>query len=446
MEIIDQPYMSLEEWDEFIKEASIPAILEEWETLPDEISTKYFLKLTHAQQADFLIHLQTSEQEKLILNLANQNIEELLHDIEPDDLVDLFQKVSQEVRDTVWKNLSEESQQITNFLLRFDYDDAAGIMTPKYMKVRPNISVGQTIKLLRKNVDEVESIYYIYIVDAINRLQGVVSIRDLFRKKDEVKLSEFMETKIYTVDPDTDQEEVVDLLKEHDLLAVPVVDKFNQLLGIVTIDDAMQVLSEEHQEDVLQMGGISTNTNTHPLSYLENSILSLFRSRVPWLAILLFAGTLTSNVINAFTNLIYYAPYLILFIPAITSTGGNTATQSATLMIHGLARNDFSFSHLFKILYKETIIAFMIGVSLASVMLLRGIILPPSLSISEAVIISASLVFVVFFSALIGCFTPLLISRLGADPTVIATPLIATIIDLLGLSIYFLMTYLFILH
>lgn len=441
MDTMTLPYMSIDEWNIFIQTATYTEIYDEWKQVPADHSVRYFLRLENTRRVDMLLQMLTADQESLILHMANKNIAELLDDIAPDDLVDLFQKISIEVRESVWENLSPEKKEVANFLLRFDYDDAAGIMTPHYVKVKPTISVAQTIKFIRKNVDVVETIYYIYIVDAINRLQGVVSLRDLFRNQDDVKLSEFMQTKIQSVSADTDQEEVVELLQEYDLIAIPVIDKFNQLLGIVTIDDAMQILSEEHSEDVLKMGAISADKKNHPQSYLESSILTLFKSRAPWLAILLLAGTLTSNVIHLFSPLLSYAPYIVLFIPVITSTGGNTATQSATLMIHGLASNSIAFKNILRVLAKETLVAIMIGIFLAIVMIIRSLLFPPALEIIAVMIISLSLLFVVFFSALIGTIAPLLISKIGADPTVIATPLIATIIDLVGLSIYFSMTY-----
>lgn len=437
MEKIDISIPSIKDWKKFIAQASLTEIIEIWERIPEDDAIQYFLHLNTNLQSELLLQISTNTQENLISNLANKNIEDLLNEIPPDDLVDLFQKISPEIRKSVWEHLSEETRQVTNFLLRFDYDDAAGIMTPNYVKVRANITVAKTISFIRKNIEEVETIYYIYIVDAINRLQGVVSLRDLFRKKDNILLSEFMITNVYSVQEHTDQEITAKLLQEHDLLAIPVLDKFHRLLGIVTVDDAMEVIAQEHDEDVLKMGAITASSNTHSKSYLENKIINLFRSRLPWLAILLIASTLTTNVINLFSSVISAMPYLILFIPVITSTGGNTATQSATLMIQGIARNEISFKNVFSIVLKEMLVALLLGGSLGILMLLRSLYLPPTIQIMDALIISLSLVFVVLFSAIIGILAPLTISRIGSDPAVIATPLIATLIDLIGLTIYF---------
>ena len=439
METTQLEIMSIPDWKEFTISHTIAEVIEAWHDLPKDIILEYFLHIPHEQQIEFLLHLSQSEQQDLILDLTSQGIKEPFKDIAPDDLVDLFQQVSQEVRDAVWEHLSEEEKKITNFLLRFDYDDAAGIMTPNYVKVRPNITVVQTIAFIRANIDMVETIYYIYIVDAIGRLQGVVSLRDLFRKNDNVLLQDFMTVQVHSVQENTNRKETAELLQEYDLLAIPVLDNFKRLLGIVTVDDAMEVLAEEHNEDMLQMSAITPTKTTYAPTYLDTNIMSLFKSRIPWLAILLIAGTLTSNVINIFSDIINAATYLILFIPVITSTGGNTATQSATLMIRGLSRNELEFRHIFKVVLKESCVALLIGMSLAIIMLLRSLWLAPSIELIEAGIISISLLFVVLFSAMIGVLAPLLISKLGADPTVIVTPLIATLIDVLGLSIYFFM-------
>lgn len=437
MDTISNETLTRDEWNTLVSTSSLSDLIEVWHTLPESVAIKYFLHTDKTIQADFLLELSTDEQETLITKLASKNIKELLQEIAPDDLVDLFRHVSVEIRESVWKHLDEETKSITKFLLRFDYDDAAGIMTPQYVKVRPDITVAQTIAFIRSNINTGETIYYIYIIDAIGRLQGVVSLRDLFRQKDNIVLHDFMNTKIYSVHEDTDKEETANLLQQHDLLALPVVDDFNRLLGIVTVDDAMHVLDDEFNEDMLQMGALASVNKHFSLPYLKTNVLSLFKSRIPWLAILLLAGTLTSNVINHFFDTIYMATYLIIFLPVITSTGGNTATQSSTLMIRGLSRNEIEFRHILSILLKEVVVAFLLGISLACIMLIRSLFFPPSIHIAEALVLSASLVFVVLFSAVIGTLAPLIISKLGTDPTVIASPLIATLIDLIGLAIYF---------
>ena len=427
---------TLSMWKTFVTSVTHDQILAQWRLIPQEYAVNMFLHVPHDIQIELLVNMSANEQEFLLLHIAHADMHELLNDIAPDDLVDLFQQVNPDVRESVWSSLSPKMQEITTFLLRFDKDDAAGIMTPAYVKVREDLTVSQTISFIRSHIDDVETIYYIYITDTIGRLQGVVSLRDLFRYKDDVPISEFMQKKIYLVKENTDQRETAQLLRTHDLLALPVVDNFNRLLGIVTVDDAMNVLASEHHEDVLKMNAIAAG-DKYTKTYLGSSVSSLFKSRIPWLAILLIAGTLTTNVINVFTDLIQTAAYLVLFIPIVISTGGNTATQSATLIIRALARNEIEFRQLSVVLLKELLVASCIGITLAVLMITRSIILPPVIPILEAAVIGSSLAFIVLFSAFIGAFAPLLISRLGADPTVVTTPLIATLVDLVGLFIYF---------
>lgn len=423
----------MELWKDIIASKNITLIKDAWHSIPEEDLAKYFIMLPRDTQVDMLSDLEAENQELLITQLANRGIHSILEYMEPDDLVELFRNIREEVRDSVWHKLSEQTRRVVQFLLRFDHDDAAGIMTPKYVAIKADTTVEKTIKFIRANIDNVETIYYIYVVDAIGRLQGVVSLRDLIKRKDTMQIKEFMVSMVYSVQENTDQEEVAKLLKEHSLLAVPVVDAFNRLQGIITVDDAIDIIDEEHEEDVLHLNAIGAQTST----YLQSSVFRQFQTRIPWLVFLLLAGTLTSNVISIFMHSFTVAAYLIWFIPVVTSTGGNIATQSSTLMIRGLARNELDFKNFWAVMFKEGVVSLLMGLCLAAVMIARGVFFPPQVRLMEAATISLSLLFVVLFSSVIGALFPLVLSKFKVDPTVVATPFIATCIDLLGLSVYF---------
>lgn len=408
-------------------------LIELYDSLSSDESIRLFHLLDLDRKVSLVEDLSEPEQERLLENLNVENIRTVLEEMEPDDLVDVMQAVSPDVRANVWKSLSRESRQETQFLLRFDEDDAAGLMTPRYLAVRANITVGQTIAFIRRTGRDVETVYYVYVVDQLKRLTGVVSLRDLLFTDDTSPISEVVTTDVVSVRDDIDQEDAARILEAYDLIALPVVDGYNRLLGIITFDDVIDVIREEHTEDVYKMGAMEGSIDR----YVDASVWKLIRKRVPWLIILLLAGTITTNVLNLFEPLTLAATFLIWFVPVITQTGGNSGTQSSTLMIRGLATGELHFRDIGRVVLKEITVGLLMGIVLGGVIILRGVLLPPGIEWLPAIAVGASLVFVVLFSSLIGGLAPLLIDRLGADPTVMAGPLMATVIDVAGLTIYF---------
>ena len=422
-----------EELRKMLGEIPLADILEEWDTLTNEEALRVMLHLPLEDKVDLLSSLSNTEQEKLIESLSTQSLNQILSEMDPDDLTDFIQSVSPEVRKEAWNSLSEEAKKETLFLLRFDEDDAAGLMTPRYLAVRAGITVGQAINFVRKAAVEVETVYYIYVLDEFQRLLGVVSLRELLKSEDNVSINKIMETNYISVHEETDQEEAAKTLETYDLIALPVVDSRNQMLGIVTFDDIIDVIREEHTEDTYKMGAMTGNVDR----YLDTSVWGLVKKRVPWLVILLILGTFTTNVVDHYSGLITTAAFLFIFMPVITQTGGNSGGQASTLMIRGLATGEIHSRDAMKILLKESVVGITMGIITGTVILLRSYFLPPGVLISESITIGVSLAFVVIFSTLVGTLAPLLINRLGFDPTVMSTPLMATVIDVAGLTIYF---------
>jgi magnesium transporter len=404
-----------------------------YDSLDEDQALRVFRLLTLEQKVDLIGNMSEPEQERLIRRLPMENMRAVLEELDPDDLVDIIQVMAPEARTAVWKELSTEARAETQFLLRFDEDDAAGLMTPRHLAVRKSITVGQTIAFIRQTGADVETVYYIYVVDQLKRLVGVVSLRDLLFNDDVRVISDIMTTEVVKVLDDADQEETAHVLEANDLIAVPVVDRFGRLLGIVTFDDVIDVIREEQTEDVYKMGAMEGSTDR----YVDTSVWRLIRKRIPWLILLLLAGTVTTNVLSFFEPLTVAAAFLIWFVPVITQTGGNSGTQSSTLMIRGLATGEIHFRDIGKVIGKELFVGLLMGILLGGVILARGIFLPPGIEFLPAVAVGSSLVFVVLFSSLVGAIAPLIIHRMGADPTVMAGPLMATIIDVAGLTIYF---------
>ena len=425
--------LSDEQLRDIVVEMPMHEVVELWQDLRDVEAINLFVLLPIDKKAELITELGASDQEWLIKNLPLDNAREIFAIVEPDDMVDIIQELTPEVRESVWQSLSDEARSQMQFLLRFDEDQAAGIMTTRYLAIRSNISVGQALAFIRINARRVESIYYIYVVDALKRLQGVVSLKDLLFNDDTRRIDEIMTHRVVTVNEDADQEEVARTLEVHELVALPVVDGYNRLLGIVTFDDAIDVIREEQTEDVYKMGAMEGSAER----YTDSSVWRLIRKRVPWLVILLVAGTLTTNVLSSFESLTLAAGFLVWFVPVITQTGGNSGTQSSTLMIRGIATGEIRFRDLGTVMLKELAVGLLMGLILAGVIMLRSVYLPPGVSWVEAVAIGSALVFVVVFSSIIGAFAPLFIHRLGFDPTVMAGPLMATVIDVAGLTIYF---------
>lgn len=420
-----------------LKEISTQDLIENWDDLSEEEEKVIFRNLPLDMKIDLMDSLSAKDQEDIIRNLTDggiSGIKQLLKEMEPDDLVDIIQSASPDVRKSVWENLSDDVKKEMIFLLKFDEDDAAGLMTPRYIAIKPNITVGQALKFIRgQHAKDVETLYIVYVVDQLKRLIGLVSLRDLLEHEDDEIIKNIMETDIISVHDDTDQEETAKIFITYGFLAVPVVDENNVLLGIVTYDDIIDVIREEQTEDVYKMGAMTGEIQP----YLDTSIWGMVKKRVPWLVVLLFLGTITTNVLSHYEGIVMGAAFLFIFMPVITQTGGNVSNQSSALMIRGLATGEIEGEDMWRILLREMVIGLLMGVITGFAIFLRGILMPPEITIFQAVAISVSLCFVVVFSTVLGAFAPLLIHKMGFDPTVMSGPLLSTFIDVCGLSIYF---------
>jgi magnesium transporter len=429
-------YMTLmknEELKRLVTELPMSELIDLWDHLSEEEELKIFSLLGLEQKVDLMTSLSPATQEALVKSLTGEAAKQLLAEMDPDDLTDFIQSVSPEVRESVWNALGEEAKREAQFLLKYDSDDAAGLMTPRYMAIRPTLSVAQALSWIRKSAMTTETVYTVYVLDPLKRLVGVVSLRDLLAAGDDDRVEQIMVKKVITVFQDTDQEQAAKILDTYDLLALPVVDHYHRLLGIITFDDIIDVIREEQTEDIYKMGAMGGST----LPYLESSVLALVRKRIPWLIVLLLAATITSNVIAHYQAVLQVAVVLAFFIPIVTGTGGNSGTQSATLMIRGLATGELHFHDVWRILGKEVLVGALIGIGLGLLTIGRTMIFPPYISLAEAVAVGVAMCFVVLVATILGALAPVLIARLGFDPAVMAGPLMATIIDVSGLTIYF---------
>jgi len=425
--------MSQKEKIDFLTDISFSDLLEAWQELDAEEALTIFADLPMNIKTDLIPELSDHDQEFIISGLSAQNKKTLFIMMEPDDLVDIMQSASKEVRDAVWENLNADGKREMLFLLRYDEDDAAGLMTPRFLAVQAGITIAQAIQFIRANCNSVEYLFSIYVMDKLERLIGIITMKELLSAHDAVKISTLIQEKVVSVYDDTDQEDVARIMEENDMAAIPVTNHDHVLIGIVTFDDIIDVIREEQTEDVYKMGAMGGSSD----SYLDSSIWALVRKRVPWLIILLLMGTVSANILIQYTSLMAGAAFLVIFMPVITQTGGNTGSQSSTLMIRGLATGEIQFKEIFKILGREFIIGILLGVLTGAVIILRSILLPPGVGIYEGLVIGFSLMLVVLLSNLLGTIAPLLIHKAGFDPTVMSAPLMATLIDICGYAIYF---------
>ncbi len=425
--------ISSQEAAALLEEIHFSDLLDIWPDLSSDEALGLFLFVPTDTKVHILIELDYEQQEHLIGCLSNRGLIELLKLVEPDDLVDIMQSVNKEVRQKVWESLSEESRREMVFLLKYDEDDAAGLMTPRYLAIQSTITVGQAIQFIRRNCTRVEFLFNLYVIDKLQRLIGVISIKELLSAPDSSSVSDLVDGQYRFVYDDTDQEEVAQIMDTSDLPAIPVINHNNVLIGIVTFDDVIDVIREEDTEDMYKMGAMSGSSEL----YVKTSILGLVKKRTPWILILLILGTITANVLTVYEHLIAGAAFLFIFMPVITQTGGNTGSQATTLMIRGLATNEIRIGDAWKIMRRECLVGVIMGVITGLVIFLRGMILPPVITPYESLVIAISLTLVVFVSNLLGIIAPLGIHKMGFDPTVMSTPLLATVIDVAGYAIYF---------
>ncbi|MBO7517230.1 MAG: magnesium transporter, partial [Spirochaetia bacterium] len=359
-----------------LKDISTQDLIENWDDLSEEEEKVIFRNLPLDMKIDLMDSLSAKDQEDIIRNLTDggiTGIKQLLKEMEPDDLVDIIQSASPDVRKSVWENLSDDVKKEMIFLLKFDEDDAAGLMTPRYIAIKSNITVGQALKFIRgQHAKDVETLYIIYVVDQLKRLIGLVSLRDLLEHEDDEIIKNIMETDIISVHDDTDQEETAKIFITYGFLAVPVVDENNVLLGIVTYDDIIDVIREEQTEDVYKMGAMTGEIEP----YLETSIWGMVKKRVPWLVVLLFLGTITTNVLAHYESIVLGAAFLFIFMPVITQTGGNVSNQSSALMIRGLATGEIEGEDMWRILLKEMVIGLLMGLITGAAIFFRGVLFP----------------------------------------------------------------------
>ena len=424
-----------EDFTEYLEKTPISTIIDYWNILNNNLSLKLFDSLSLEKRSSLINNMNCYDQEWLAsLSPTNEKIKEAIIFMPPDDLVDLIQAVSPYTQKLISSFLDVQTSAISNYLLSFDENSAGSLMTPIYTSIKSNSTVREVIKYFRtnKSLNNVENMYYIYILNNNRELLGIITMKSLLLANEDNLVEEIMENNIISVNVNEDKQNACNLLEKNQLIKIPVIDDNNKMLGTISFDDVMNVIRENKTSDLYKIQGIAGN-NT---SFLESPIIHLIKKRLPWLIILLIVGTVTSNVIHYFDNIITTLTFTAFFIPVITQTGGNVASQSATLLIRDL-HNQIYYHQIIVMFLKEIAIGSILALASGVILFLRAYYLSPHLNYSQSLILALSLIIVVFYSSIMGLIIPIILKSIKIDPAVSAGPVMSTIIDITGLFIYF---------
>jgi magnesium transporter len=413
---------------------------EAWPVLSPEERLEGLRLLPHAEAEDFLLALSAREQAELILGTSASERRSWMRFLPPDDAADVIQEAPEDERDGLLALLDEPTRKEVAALLAYAEDDAGGLMNPRYARLRPDMSVDEAITYLRRQARErLETIYYVYVLDAEQRLLGVVSFRELFAAPPDKTVRDIMRTDVLTAHEEMDQEALSRLFAEHDFLAIPVVDAERRVKGIVTVDDIVDVVREEATEDIQKIGG----TAALDAPYLRLSVVDMIKKRAGWLSVLFLGESMTAATMGYFEHEIARAVVLALFVPLVISSGGNSGGQATTLVIRAMALGEVRLRDWWRVMQREILSGLGLGLILAALGIVRIVTWewlfhtygPHYILIALAV--SLSLIGVVLWGTLVGSMLPFLLRRLGLDPATASAPFVATLVDVTGLVIYF---------
>ncbi len=400
----------------------------------DEIDKKeiplLYRLLPKEEAAETFTYMSRDMQETLINALTDRELRAVMDDIFLDDTVDIIEEMPANVVARILRNTDEETRKMINQVLHYPKDSAGSLMTIEYVNIKKDMTVEEAISRIRQTAVDKETIYTCYVTEH-RKLIGMVSVKDLLMAEDSMQIEDIMETNVIYTDTHEDKEEVAKIFNKYDFLAIPVVDQEERLVGIVTFDDAMDVMQEENTEDITKMAAMTPTED----SYFNTSVFSHAKSRIGWLMVLMLSATVSGFIINHYQESFKLYPLLVSFIPMLSGTGGNCGSQSSTLMIRGLSLDEIKFKDIFRVIFKEFRIAIIVSIVLAIVNGIRIFIQYGDIQMS--VIISLSLVAVVVISKFIGCTLPLIAEHIHLDPALMAAPLISTIVDICSTLLYF---------
>lgn len=389
--------------------------------------------------ADTFVEMESESQELLIRGFSDSELKEVVDELYVDDAVDLVEEMPANVVKRILRQADAETRKLINDILKYPEDSAGSIMTTEFIDLRPTMTVADAFKHIRRDGFDSETINTCYITDDGKHLMGTVSIRAILLADEDAQLSDIMEENVISIGTLADQEEATAMISRYNFTVLPVVDGEERLVGIITVDDAMDVMEDEATEDIEKMGGVTPVDKP----YLKTSAFRFWLARIPWLLILMISATFTGMILNHYQNSLVSVTALMLFIPMLMDTGGNAGSQCSVTVIRALSLGDLEFSDFLAVVWKELRIALLCGLSLAvvtfgKVMLIDRLLLHNSeVTLTVALVVCVTILIVVVVAKLIGCILPMLTAKLGFDPALMSSPVITTIVDALSLMIYF---------
>lgn len=421
-------FSELKEYLKDINSVDISSIFDELKG--EEIIVVYRL-LDKEKAAEVFTELDSDIQEKLIKVLTDKELKDVVNELYIDDAVDIIEEMPSNVVKRILKHIEPEDRKIINKLLQYPDDSAGSMMTTEFIDLKENMTVEEALAKIKKIGVDSETVYNCYVLSATRKIVGVVTLEKLLLSNLDTKISEIMDQSIIKISTTEDQENVANMFDKYDEYALPVVDKEDRLVGIITVDDALDILKEEQEEDFEKMAAMKPSEDP----YLKTSVFTHIKNRIGWLLILMLSATITGTILSKYEAAFEAIPLLVSFIPMVMGTAGNSGQQTSTIVIRALATGEISLKDWFKVLWKEIRVGTIVGIVLLIVNILRIYIQYQDIQL--ALVLGFTLIFTVIVSKSIGCLLPILVKKLKKDPAVVAAPLLTTVIDLCAIVIYF---------
>lgn len=415
-----------------LKDMNPADVAELFEDLPREKMALVFRLLPKELAADAFAYMNPDEQTVLVEAFSDKELHDVVNELYVDDAADMIEEMPASLVKRILRHTDAETRVLINQILNYPKDSAGSIMTMEYVDLKRGMTVEEAFDRIRAIGVEKETVYTCYVTDSRRKLKGIVTVKDLLLAPKNELIRNIMETNIIYVSTHTDKEEVASLFGKYDFLAVPVVDNEERLVGIVTVDDAIDVIQDEATEDIEMMAAITPTDKP----YMKTGVFTTWKKRIPWLLLLMISATFTGSIITSFEDALSASIVLTGFIPMLMDTGGNAGSQASVSIIRGLSLGEIEYKDIGRILWKEARVAFLCGISLAAANFVK-LLLVDRVTIPVAIVVCSTLVVTVLAAKLVGCSLPVLAKRIGFDPAVMASPFITTIVDALSLLIYF---------
>ena len=413
-------------------------IADVFEDFPKEKYLIIFKLLPKDFSSEVFSYLSPEKQQEVIENITDDEIKFIVEDMYLDDTVDFIEEMPANIVDKILKNTSTDKRKLINQMLKYPENSAGSVMTVEYISFKDNYTVKQAIEYYRKVAIDKEETDICFVTDTKKKLVGIISLKTLILSKDDSYIQDEMDTNFVSVLTLDDQEEIAALFRKYDLTTMPVVDHEDRLVGVITVDDIVDVIDQENTEDIQKMAAMNPSDE----EYLKESVISLAKHRILWLLVLMISATFTGLVIKKYEDILQSAVYLATFIPMLMDTGGNAGSQSATLVIRGIALEEIEFSDIFRVIWKELRVSILVGFILSAVNFIRIYYFTRS-GLETSLVVAISMFLTVIMAKVIGGVLPLVAKSLKIDPAIMASPLITTIVDTAALIIFFKLSVIF---